>query len=213
MASTAHRPTWKKLALIGIICVIRYFVLAREPWVVEQMQQEQANARALIGAQRANVAIARATRWYQGAFIDSGVQAESFHLLVPTQAEREATGRPEAGAPMWKFVEDRIRVLWTVVYQALLRVSLAMTWLPLILLLGVGFVTDGIVTRKIKQSTFDYASPAWHRYSLLALDAGLVLFVLALFAPFAISPVIAPAFFIVAMAATGMLLANVQKRI
>lgn len=201
-------------AILGLLYVIAFLTLAKEDWLTAQMRAEQDMARATLGQDRANAAIARAGTWYQHAFVDSGVQGNSFRLLVPTQQERQSRNlAPGAGEPLWNYVEQRLRVLWTVVYNATVRLSLASEWLALALVAALAFTVDGLVGRKIKQTNFDYTSPARHRYSVLALDAGLAVFLLALFLPTAINPILIPAFFLLLAAAARVFMANVQKKV
>lgn len=212
MAANNER-SWKKVAVIGLIYVIAFFVLAKESWVVEQMTQEQQMARLAMGEERAEAAIRRATGWYERTFVDSGIQANSFRLLVPNEEEKRLDPKPQVSAPLWNFVEQRLRVLWTIIYQAQQRASMALVWVPVALLMMLAFGVDGMVARKIKQTNFDYTSPVRHRYSVLAIDAAVALFLLALFAPMAISPVALPAFFLLLAISLAILMANVQKKV
>lgn len=205
--------SWKKVALLGLIYVIAFLVLARESWLVGQMQHEQEMARVAMGDDAADAVFARATTWFNHAFVDSGIEANSFRLLVPSDKERGLDPKRQVSEGLWTFVDERLRVLWTLVYQAFQRVSMALVWIPIGGLMVFAFGADGLVARKVKQTNFDYTSPVRHRYSVFAIDAAVAIFLIGLFAPFAITPIVLPAFFALLAIACGILLANVQKKV
>ncbi len=76
------------------------------------------------------------------------------------------------------WVEGQIEAFGKVIYQFYVRLALLFTWLPYMLILCIPAIFDGWATWKIKQTNFDYVSPAIHRYSmrgLMILLIGLVL--------------------------------------
>lgn len=133
-----------------------------------------------------------------------GLPAASPEDLQSTQEELIAKLRQ---------VEDRIQAFFDVLYQVFTRFALLMVWLPFALILMLPALWDGLMTWKIKKTTFDFSSPIIHRYSMIILGSGIILLFMGLFAPLAIPPVVLPSMIIGLALMAGLALSHLQKKI
>jgi hypothetical protein len=72
---------------------------------------------------------------------------------------------------------------------------------------------DGLMTWKIKKTTFDFSSPIIHRYSMIILGSGVILLFTGLFAPLTIPPVVLLSLIIGLALMAGLALSHLQKKI
>lgn len=200
---------WKWVVLLMLAYMVMCLILVGQPWVERSMRAESAANESVLGPIAMNMAQQRATRWYQHAFVDTGVVASSMDLTH----EEPIKGAPGFGHTLMHDVRVRIQVLWTLMYLAFLRVSVAGIWFPLGALLVLAAALDGFARRKIKQTNFGLASPERFGISVVLFELTVAAGMIALFAPIAIPP-IAPMFFFGLLALTTMVGAsNLHKRL
>ena len=167
-----------------------------------------------LGIQSKDWVTEKANDWYQSTIIDSGVYTGTYQILIPSENERiRSRGMENMGTAWFQLVSNRIEATFRVVYQFLMRLALLVTWAPYMLILLVPAIFDGMMTRSIKQTNFDYASPIVHRYSVRGSIILLFGLIITFFAPMALNPIIIPVVLMITSVLCGTAWANLQKRI
>lgn len=199
--------------LIVIVHAVLFAVFVRETWILDALSRERVVLRETFGEELAGSVQQRAERWFNEGLVDTGVVQNSFFVFLPTQPERQASAPLEGFAsPLFVWFEERLRVLWALVYHALHRWSALMAWLPYAGLVLVPFLLDGLLQRRIKQTNFDYTSPAAHSLGITLVALSILATVVILTAPFAITPLAVPGLLLLVSVTIGRLAANWQKR-
>lgn len=207
------KPLWLVLwALVLELLVI--LVLIPGDWTDKAIEKEKELVAKSLGSKSQVWMQGKADAWYQSAIIDSGVYENTHFLLIPTKKEKERSRGMERMGQLWfEWVESRIDAIGSAIYQFFTRTALLLIWAPYILILFFPSLYDGIMTRRIKTTNFDYPSPILHRYSLrLIFYIGIGLMI-AFFAPIAIDPLIIPVALITVSALIGVNVGNFQKRV
>lgn len=156
----------------------------------------------------------KATNWYQTSLIDSGVYESVYNHLIPTQAQKDASrGMEKMGGLWFDWVEGRLEAFGVLIYQFYTRLALLLMWLPYMLVLLIPALYDGAMTRKVKLTNFDYASPILHRYSVRGVWAIATGMSVLFLAPIAIDPIYIPVALMVSCVLMGLAVGNLQKRI
>lgn len=207
MAGKSKHPWfWPIVALTGYMML--YVVFVDEVYLNRLVESEQRLNAQFYSPELATASSDRATRWFNAAFIDTGIMAHSFEPFVPTEAQITRTkGLEDFGRPVFDWFDARIRAWWTLIWSAFTRVSSVLLWAPFALFLIAPWVVDGFVQREIRKHTFDYASPIQQRYAMRALTSLPLLFIVFLIAPIPLHPLATP---ILALA-VGMLLQRAVK--
>ena len=204
---------WKLVVAIVLLHVVLYTIFMREEWIHGAIASERDSAHAVFGEDLAVDAHNRGVAWYTTLMVDSGVVYNTFAAYTVPKEQRNAA---EPTDNMWPaffdWWEGRLRLFFTVFYQACLRASAAVVWLPYTLLLLIPFVVDGLVQRQIKKTNFDYVSPILHRYSLHLIEILAVAIFMLFFAPWAMPVWLVPTVLVVCSASAGLILSNTQKR-
>ena len=195
-------------AFVGVIVV-------GDTWVKQSMEGENLMLISEMGAAQTTQIHERAIRWYTDLFVKNGVVENTFRGLVPADADDKPLPGPsaQAGKLVFSWAKDRIQVFWTLVYQALLRLSLAVTWIPVGLCLIVPAMIDGYSRRKIKQSNFDIASPDRFGFAVLAMQLMIAGYILVMFLPFPLPPFAPLVCFALTALCARTLLSNLHKNI
>lgn len=206
------KPLWLVLwALVLEVLVI--LVLIPGDWTDKAIEKERGLVAKSLGSKSQAWMQGKADKWYQSTIIDSGLYANTHFLLIPTKKEKERSRGMERMGRLWfEWVESRIDALASAIYQFFTRAALLLIWAPYILILLFPSIYDGVTTRRIKTTNFDYPSPILHRYSLrLIFYIGMGLMI-AFFAPIAIDPIIIPIALMSVSALIGVNVGNFQKR-
>lgn len=167
-----------------------------------------------LGEQTGEWVYGRADKWYQAVMIDSGFYKRMHYTLIPTKEQKEKSRALENFGGKWfSWIEGRIEAFADVVYQFMARAALLTIWAPYMLLLLIPALWDGVMTRQLKRTNFDYASPVIHRYSIrlsLYIVVGLGI---AFCSPIALNPLIIPVVMMICCVLLGLMVGNLQKRI
>lgn len=156
----------------------------------------------------------KAANWYQTSLIDSGVYESVYNHLIPTQAQKDASrGMEKMGGLWFDWVEGRLEAFGVIIYQFYTRLALLLMWLPYMLVLLIPALYDGAMTRKVKLTNFDYASPVVHRYSIRSVWVIATGMSVLFLAPIAIDPIYIPVALMVSCVLMGLAVGNLQKRI
>lgn len=211
MASKDSSP-FKTVLWISLLWTLAMMFMG-EAWISRVVEKERAYNHAFYSADTAQAAEARANRWFESVFVETGVMPHTFTLFSrEPDPNRPAGPFDDAGKPLVTWFEGVLRTFWTILWQATMRISHVALWAPYVLFMFVPWVVDGLVARKVKQHTYDFTSPLQHRYSIM-LGYGILLLALAMLtAPLPLHPVVVP----VVIAALGFLsqriLSNYVKR-
>lgn len=196
---------WDGLRLLVFVAVLYglavVFVL-QESYVQNQFEYERAAQHALLGDAAAYAAEARAQRLFARLVVNTGTMRDSFRDLVPAAAApapataahggggalaagKAATPQPAVApaAPGW--LVQRMRVVWTILFVTMVRLSYALLWWPLLVLTLVPALVDAIAARKVKATTFALTSPQFQGFVMRALPLSLAGYFLWIVLPFA----------------------------
>ncbi len=204
-----RKAAWRAPALAIILYSIVCIIFVGDALVGATMRHEaQANAQ-LFGAAAVDQAQARATRWYNGWFVDTGMVAAS-------EKQPDVTVSPGFTRLMGKlqgWLLGRMRVLWTLVYASLLRVSYITLWWPLLGLFGAAAVIDGFVRRRIKQTNLGLSSAERFGYALLGVQLLLMSMFAMLITPLPLPPLLPMICVVTIFLLVMVAIANAQKRL
>lgn len=157
---------------------------------------------------------AKADVWVESAVHDSGFYHNAYKFLIPTEEQRRRSrGIEDMGAAWFEWIEGRLNAFVSMVRQAFIRAAILLTWLPYMLILVIPAVFDGYVTRKIRQTNFDYTSPVVHRYALRVIWFCIALVLVLFMSPIAVQPLILPMICAVIGISLGLAFGNLQKQI
>jgi hypothetical protein len=90
------------------------------------------------------------------------------------------------------WLNQRMRVIWTVVFFTILRASYALLWWPFAVLAVVPVLVDAIASRKVRANSFALTSPQLQGLAMRILPLLLVAYFLLAFLPFYESPMTVP---------------------
>ena len=205
---------WRLFAVVALLHVLIYCIFVDERYLVSAMQTEHALNQRVLGDEIAIAVHNRGQGWYESAFVQTGVAANVFGMYVPDAADWQAAGPAldGVGKPIFDWFEQRLRVLFTLMFVACLRIAAAFVWMPYMALVAAPCLIDGVLIRKIRQTTFDFQSPL--RNSLGVSVVGLVatLVLLMILAPLPMPTFVAPICLAAIALAARLFIANLLKR-
>ncbi len=198
------------LLLVDLLAV---FMLIPANWTEEVIARERALVEKSLGVQTRAWIDAKASAWFRASVVASGVREGAYRLLVPSPEERRGSrGMEELGRSWFTWVEGRIAATLKTLYQFYRRLALFLVWAPYMPILLVPAIHDGSMTRRIKRTNFDYASPVLHRYSLLGVACLTFGLFVVFFLPVALDPLVIPLVMMSCCVLLGLGVANLQKR-
>lgn len=205
---------WFIFFMLVFIHLLLYTLIIPEAWLQRVLTVERNSTHQFLGPQNARYAEDRATDMFTRAFIDTGVQAQSFRTFVPSAQQRANDGvMSDVASPgIFPWVEGRIRAFWTMLYGVTQRVSSGLLWWPFVLITLVPFLVDAFVARKIKQTSFALTSPHMQGLATRAIPLLLIGYFLLLFVPLTVSPVIVPTLMVGTSALLWVVVAHFVKR-
>lgn len=188
----------KEKLVLFMICAVLLVgfaagLLVNEQRVASTIEAERQSNYAFMGAAAAE-AEARATRWYRTLFLDTHITQFTFDLAA-TNRKDSGTDNKTVDAVAGKGVlwwQARMRVLWSIAFEFLVRLSNILVWLPLAVLVFVPFIVDAIVLRKIKATNFAITSPHLQIFGVRAMTVIVVGFFLLQLLPMMLHPVWTP---------------------
>ncbi len=180
------------IMIVGLLTAL----LIDEKTVQALVKQERADNYAFLG-QSAQIAEDRAMQWYTAVFIKTGVTQFTFDVVEPGRHKPATDGQPgskadQASSRLTAWWQQRMRVLWSIAFQFLVRLSNLMIWIPLLMLIMLPSVVDAFVVRKIKGTNFSLASPHMQLLGTKAMVALVVVYLLLQMAPVVLHPAWAP---------------------
>jgi len=213
---------WRWPLLLVLLNAAVCVVIIGDEWVKRTMEGENRMLTTELGGAEATAIHARALRWYTGLFVDSGMVADSYRVLVPADSTEQQTTVPRGQVPppppatagfFFKLFSSRVQVFWLLMYQALLRLSLAVSWVPVGLCLIVPSFVDGLMRRRIKQSNVEIASPDRFGFSILAMQLMIAGYLMIMFLPFPLPPIAPLALFALTALCVRTALSHLHKNV
>lgn len=199
---------------ILIVQLVVVLVLVPNDFVRTAIVKESEYVQRSLGTKSQQWIKEKAVTWYQHSIIDSGAYEAIYNHLIPTKEQaKKSKGMENMGAWWFKWVSERLAAIATLIYQFYTRLALLLMWLPYMCILLIPALYDGAMTRKIKLTNFDYASPVLHRYSMRGtwiIFTGMIVLFLT---PIAIDPIYIPLALMVSCVLIGLAVGNLQKRI
>jgi hypothetical protein len=180
-------------------------------WIERYAAAERDRVQAFWGGADVRYLVREADENYRKWFVESGIVAGSYSALLP----RPRTSPTELTLAPWFFswLKGRLDALWLLVYQALFRAHMIVTWLRFLALPIAAAALDGYVARQIQRVNRSYASADRFAMARLLLCVLIAAPFLYLPVPVSVDPVAVPAWGACVMLATRLLIANAQHQI
>jgi len=175
--------------LVGILAGL----LISEKHVVGTIEAERQANYSFMGRAAAD-AESRAERWYRTLFVKTNVTQFTFDIAA-TERTDSGTGNKSVDVAAGKGVEwwrARMRVMWSIAFQFLVRISNILIWAPLAVLVFVPFMVDALVSRRIKATNFAITSPHLQIFGVRAMTWIVLGFLCLQLIPFKLHPVWTP---------------------
>jgi len=183
------------LFFISILLIVGFTagLLIKEDVVISTVAAEREANYSFLG-ESAAISEDRAKTWYELLFVKTRLTQFTFDI---TATDRTDSGTNNAtvdavassGVSWWN---ARMRVMWSIIFQFLVRISNLLIWIPLAGLVYLPFMTDAMVVRKIKQTNFTMASPHLQLFGVKGMFWIVIGFVLLQMIPMMLHPITAP---------------------
>lgn len=198
---------------ILIIEILVILLLIPSSWVKNSVQEEHQMIHDQIGEKMQLHVQENAIESYQSIMVDTGFMGMIRHALTatPDQEDKSIHLGPvqDIGVP---YMAQRAEVLSQLSFLFFSRLSMLKVWLPYILLLFLPAIYDGINTRRIKKTNFQYTSPIIHRVALQTSGFIVIALLTAFIVPIAIWPLMPPVALMTISVLMGLAFGNMQKR-
>lgn len=187
-------------------------LLVPSDWLVDQTRSEQQMLAEWLGTTTADEIVERSKATYHALLVAPGVvDAVTGHLTLP-DGERDE-GFKGVAETVFPYVEQRLQVLWTAIYQTILRVHTLGIWIPYLLPLWIPAIWQGFANRRIKQVSYGYTAPNRFHLAFIALLVTLTVVPIYLFFPLAVPPLAIPFWGIVLAGVLILGISNLQKQL
>ncbi|KLC44584.1 DUF4400 domain-containing protein [Xanthomonas perforans] len=193
----AHRieealTTWKFI-IIGCLCYLAAIALfASEGYVSKMLERERQLNYGVLGPGPAGHAESRAYAWYKTGFVDNGMVLGTLRIVTPEQGSDTTSAAANAVSPALEYVESRVRTMWLLVYQLLVRLSVTVMWWPYGVLIFIPVIIDALTQRRIASTNFSTPSPTMHIMAKSMVWVFLIGAVAIIFAPLPLNPALTP---------------------
>ena len=193
--------TWKYIILGSLFYLALIALFASESYVGAMLNRERQLNYGVLGQGPAGHAEARASNWYESTFMSSGVVTSSLKFFAAGESQ-SSDGRLERTArPVLGYLESRVRTMWLLLYQLLVRISVAAMWWPYVIIIFTPVIVDAITQRRIASTNFSTPSPTMHVMAKSLVWMFLLGAVSLIFAPIPLNPVLTPALIILGASA------------
>jgi len=198
MSSSQNRAvSWKLLAVLAALGMFIFAFVVNQGWLNNEVRRERILNREVLGTSTAIDAENRGARWFATLFQNSGILDASYSAVDFTAVDPDSVIdlTPLDTAKNW--FAQRVQVIWTMLLQLFIRISTCLLWWQYGILVGLPFVVDALVVRRIKSANFRMASPHAFKLSYLTITGAPFVIALLLFAPFVLSPRLMPAMILI----------------
>ncbi|MGI9295060.1 MAG: DUF4400 domain-containing protein [Pseudomonadales bacterium] len=187
-------------------------VFASSAWIQEQIAKEKDSVHAYLGGDTASHIGKRADESFQSLFVDTQVVDGLYGYLIPN-AKTPKHGTEVLAPWFFSWLDDSLQTFWWVAYQAIYRLILFSEWMPYLGILLLAAIVDGLVERKIRKKTGDYANSVRYRAGVRALLVLVIIPLLYLTLPISVSPLIVPIWIFSVSIVLMLVAGNAQHRI
>lgn len=207
--------SWGKASILICGQLVVILLMVPSSWMERVIQIENEWMDVQMGGSSANWVRSNARRAYDTAVIDSGLMDGTYYLLLPSRQQRAQSGAMSGLGTriIFPYVRDRLETTFMVVYQSLSRLVLLIAWAPFAALLLIPAIIDGLVSWRIRKTTFDFASPTINHYALTATGGLCTLMVVAVTAPVPVPPIALPIAVILLCPAIYFAVSHTSKRL
>jgi len=168
-----------------------------------------------MGSETALWAMDAGTGWYFVLFETSGIHGEVYHMLVPTERERQnSKGLQNLGQGWWfPYVKARIYVIFNMLEMGCIRLAVTLAWSPFYFAVMIPAMWDGMMDWKRRQYSFAYASPIMHGFGIRLVAGTPVIILVLIIAPFTLPMMVFPGLAVVTAFGVTLLSRHTQKRV
>jgi hypothetical protein len=197
-----------------------------------QIAKEQTLVMTWYGAYQGSTIDRRADDWFRLWAIESGLLQRAEHALDGTTPAAPAAGSPPAHQIVVKDSAGRFgtitgnsvagrspKKLWhwwitaafSLMYFAMLRLSVLVYWVPIMVPLAVAILVTGSTLRNLKQHGFGGVNPLRYRVGVRTTKFAIPFAIGGLFLPGALPPVVVPVLVLMFFGGLAAVMANRQK--
>lgn len=197
----------------GFAILMLYLLTVKQDWITDSLAKERAATYALLGQRTAHLVEVRATNMFTATFTNSGALSVTERVVgagMPAAVSDDAIGSAADTVALW--IQERVQTAWLIVFQVVVRLSLAIVWWPLALICLVPFVSDAVARRAVMASNFDHNSPHLFSIAMRYMLLALVALPIMLLVPYAMPPHLMPIVIFTIALAIWLVVVNFTKR-
>lgn len=200
---------WGAIAFLNFIG-ISFFVPV--DLISENAKQEIIADRDFIGESAYGYMNNKTYMSYKKFFVDTGIQAGSFKLFIPSEEQKDRSGAMRnMSSPLFKWVEDKLKMYWNLVYFGMLRFNYLLFFAPVFIPFIFAAAIDGFYTRRIKLITFQLTSATRYGYAMHSIVFLTFVPLFFFLYPFPIHPFFVPVWFTLFGLSLRLLASNLHK--
>lgn len=206
---------WGKAAILIFVQIIIILVLVPSAWMERVIAIENRWLGQQMGTESAGWVRAHSEAIYDTVVVDSGLLAGTYALILPTEAEKRQSGAMSdmGSRHAFPYARDRLRTTFLVIHQSITRAVVFAAWAPFALLVLTPAVVDGLISWRIRKTTFHFASPTANHFALAFIGLLATALVVALLAPFPVPPLAIPAALLALTPALYIAVSHTSKRL
>jgi len=177
-----------------LLQIVLLIVFIPSTWLADVEQQEFDDLAGVVGRDVAVEIYDYGVHLHKKIFVDTGINQQVRFVFVPSDERRANSGGfQDLGKDSWfPWIEGRGDALTKELQIALFRISHLIYWMPVMLLMAIPGIFDGIMVWKKRQFSFETGSVLFQRSIHKMVVLILIIFTLGVFLPFVIPPVILP---------------------
>ena len=198
------------------IQILMIMVLVPGSWLRTVVEKEDVWLYEQLGVETASYVENKGFEWYNLTLVETGVTAQVASLFFITEEQRaRSIGIQDLGQSGWfPWIEGRGEALRYLLIQVFERLAHIWLWIPYAAILLLPAAWDGFMTWKMRQVSFEYSSPFWHRFSINTTSLVFMSLAVGLFCPLPIPPFILPMVIVFLVPVLSIaLISNMPKRL
>lgn len=208
--SNSHWVFWlvmSELIIIMFLLPVRTF-----EWLVDT---ERRVAQSSAGQEVTAWAEQVGAGWYDVAFEHTGIREQVRLHLIPTEEQRlRSKGMENLGGKwLWTYADTRIGIFFGMLEQVMVRTAMVLAWTPFAVAVTIPAVWDGLMQWRIRQYTFDFASPVVHGAGMRVVKYVFPALFLVLILPLPMPILVIPAIAVAMALGLAWIAKHTQKRI
>jgi len=204
------------LAIWVLVQILFVLIFVSPQWIEEVAVKEDALIESYLGDETAQYISEVGWKMYWLSLVKTGVQQSLRSMFIATTREKaNSRGMERIGDSFWFPAFERVgQVLYVLTRQAFDRLAGYSLWAIPALVIVIPSLWSGYNMWKIKQFSFDHPSAFIQTLALKVIVYTVLGFVLLLFFPFVIPPVMTPiVMMILVPVAIMMFVSNLPKKI